>query len=204
MQFDVIPPLQVINKTITALEGRGVHAEITPDRNEALAKARSMIPDGATVMTGASVTLDQIGFTDLLISGAHPWINLEAPLLDETDPARQFELRRQAVLADYFLGSVHAITQTGETVTASASGSQLPAYAFTAKNVIWVAGVQKIVPGLDAATKRVREYVLPLEDRRMKSTGARGSTIGKMLVFEREISPLRKITMILVNEALGF
>ncbi len=165
MKFDVLPPIRVIKQTITALQSRGIEAVLVPDRNDALAKVRSMIPPGATIMTGASVTLDQIGFTGMLVSGSHPWVNLKEPLLAEAGPVRQLELRRQSALADYFLGSVHAIAQTGETVTASATGSQLPAYAYTAANVIWVAGAQKIVPDLGAALRRLREYVLPAAGR---------------------------------------
>ena len=63
---------------------------------------------------------------------------------------------------------------------------------------------QKIMPNFDEAMKRVKEYVLPLEDSRMKSTGAPGSQIGKMLIFERETMPNRKINLIFVNEVLGF
>lgn len=85
-----------------------------------------------------------------------------------------------------FLGSVHAIAETGEMVIASASGSQLPSYVFTSDNVIWVVGTQKIVPTLSDAMKRVREYTLPLEDARMKSEGFPGNTIGKLLIFENQ------------------
>lgn len=107
------------------------------------------------------------------------------------------------VTAQYFLGSVHAVAQTGEIVTASASGSQVPAYAFSSPNVIWVIGVQKIVPTLDEAITRVREYVLPLEDARMKKAGFPGSIIGKLLTLEYEMMPNR-ITAIFVKEKLGF
>jgi len=131
-------------------------------------------------MTGSSTTLNQIGFTDLLISGKHPWKNWKDIILSEKDRAKQMELRRKSIMSEYFLGSVHAIAETGEMVIASASGSQLPAYIFTSNNVIWVAGTQKIVPALPDAIKRVEQYVFPLEDARMKKDGAAGSTIGKL------------------------
>ena len=65
-------------------------------------------------------------------------------------------MRRQGTLAEFFLGSVNALAETGELVFAS--GSQLPAYAYNSGNVIWVAGAQKIAPTLhdDAARGRVR------------------------------------------------
>jgi L-lactate utilization protein LutC len=180
---------------------------ITPHEVETGAEARllisKLIPDAASVMTGSSTTLDQIGFTEQLKSGQHPWNNLKAAIVAETDPTQQNHLRRQSILADYFLGSVHALTQAGQTVVASATGSQLPAYAFSSPNVIWVVGAQKIVPDLDEAFKRIREHVFPLEDARMKSTGASGSTLGKWLIFEKEVMS-RSIHLILVNEILGF
>jgi len=96
------------------------------------------------------------------------------------------------------------VTQSGEIIIASATGSQLPAYAFSSDNVIWVVGTQKIVPNLEDGLRRVREYCLPLEDKRMKSLGYSGSTLGKILILERETVPNRKVTLIFVNEKLGF
>lgn len=194
---------KILQATATALEGRNIHTQIVNSKAEAMAAIRALIPEGAEVTTGSSTTLDQIGFVDLLKSGDHPWKNLKEAIVNEQDATKQAELRRQSSLAEYFLGSVHAITEDGVVVTASASGSQLAPYAFTSQNVIWVVGAQKIVPNLDEAMKRVREYVFPLEDARMKSTGAPGSVFGKWLIFEREVMP-RKIHLILVNEVLGF
>nr|WP_225860820.1 hypothetical protein [Streptomyces triticiradicis] len=45
-------------------------------------------------------------------------------------------------------------------VTASASGSHLPACADGAAQVIWVVGAQKTVPGLGTALRRVEEHAL--------------------------------------------
>ena len=70
--------------------------------------------------------------------------------------------------------------------------------------MIWVVGTQKIVLNLEEGMRRVREYCLPLEDKRMKQAGFVGSAIGKILIFEREVMPDRKITLIFVNEKLGF
>jgi len=155
-------------------------------------------------MTGSSTTLEQIGFVELLKSGKHPWKNFKDILLAEKDQAKQMELRKKSVAIDYFIGSVHAVTENGEVLIASASGSQLPSYAFSSDNVIWVAGTQKIVPTVEEGFRRIREYCFPLEDKRMKSVGFPGSAIGKILLFEREIMPNRKIKLIFVNEKLGF
>jgi hypothetical protein len=102
------------------------------------------------------------------------------------------------------IGSVHAVVETGEVLVVNASGSSIPAYSFSSDNVIWIAGTQKIVPTVEEGFKRLREYCFPLEDKRMKSIGYPGSALGKFLLFEREILPNRKITLIFVNEKLGF
>jgi hypothetical protein len=108
-------------------------------------------------------------------------------------------------LSDYYLGSVHAVAETGQLVIASNSGSQLPHIVFTSPNIIFVVGAQKLAPNLDAALGRVREYVLPLEDQRMKSVGMGGSFISKLLIFEKEQPFMnRKVYVIFVNEKLGF
>ena len=53
---------------------------------------------------------------------------------------KQGKLRRESCLAEYFLGSIHAVTEQGEIIVASNTGSQLPSYVFTSNNVIWVVG----------------------------------------------------------------
>ncbi|MBI3495401.1 LUD domain-containing protein, partial [Candidatus Berkelbacteria bacterium] len=131
--------------------------------------------------------------------------NLHEEILKEKDPAKQAALRKQAVLSDYYLGSVHAIAETGEFVIASNSGSQLPHIVSTSPNLIFVVGTQKLTPNLNAALTRVRHYVLPLEDKRMKDAGAGGSAISKLLIFEKEPTFMgRKVNVIFVNEKLGF
>ena len=157
-------------------------------------------------MTGASLTLQQIGFVELLKSGNHRWRNLKAEIVAEKDPTRQSQLRKQATVADYFLGSVHAIVETGEILVASATGSQIAPYAFSSNHVIWIAGAQKIVPTVEAGLRRIREYILPHEDQRMKNNfgPGSGSFIGKILLFEREAAYLhRSLTLILIREIAG-
>jgi len=206
MDFAALASRQVIAATVEALKARGVNAEVAATGKEALERLRALIPAGASLSTGASLTLKEIGFEDLLISGTHPWKNLKAAIVAEKDAARQTLLRRQSALADWYLGSVHAVVQTGELVWASLTGSQLAPYAYAASNLIWVAGAQKIVPTVDAGMRRIREYIFPHEDARMRaaSGGRMGSGIGKMLIFEREAPFLgRKLHLILVQERLG-
>lgn len=206
MTYDTLLAPERIQRTVEAANSRGIHAEFVQTKEEALERVKALIPPGCVVMTGASVTLQQIGFEEILIRGDHPWRNFKADLLAEKDPVKQSAMRRQGTLAEFFLGSVNALAETGELVFASGSGSQLPAYAYTSRNVIWVAGAQKITPTLEDAMRRVREYVLPLEDQRQKSLGnPAGSRINRILIIEGEPAYLRRnLTLILVNQVLGF
>ena len=205
MPYQTLANAESIQKTIDALEKRGIQGLFVNNRAEALEKAKSLIPQGASVMNGSSRTLEEIGFVDYLKSGTHGWKNVHDEILAEKNPAKQSALRKQAVLSNFYLGSVHAAAETGELIIASNSGSQLPHIAFTSPNLIFVVGAQKITPNLDTALARVRKYVLPLEDAHMKSLGAPGSAISKLLIFEREPTFLkRKVIVIFVNEKIGF
>lgn len=200
--WETLPDSHTVERTAEALKANGFKVHVVPNRKAAKEEIGSLIPDGARVMTGSSATLDAIGITKMLSSENHPWVNLKGEIVAEQDPLRKTELRKQATFADYFLGSVHAITEAGQLVAGSASGSQLAAYAFGGNNLILVVGAQKITPDLDKALQRLREYSLPLEDQRMKGLGMRGTTLSKILVYERE--PWRNVHVIIINEKLGF
>lgn len=144
MSFNSLPTPETLQKTVAALQARGIHAEVVENKAAALERLKTLIPEGAPVMTGGSTTLTQIGLDDALMSGKHPWKNVKDAILSEKDPAKQQGLRKQSVLSDYFLGSVHAVAETGEVLIASGTGSQIPSFAFTSPNVIWVVGAQKI------------------------------------------------------------
>lgn len=204
MDYTKISSDEVTEKVVASLRARNINTVVVNTKEEALEKIKELIPVGGSVMNGSSATLNEIGFVDYLKDGQHGWDNVHADILKEKDKDKQTRLRKESVLADYFLGSVHAITEDGQLVIASASGSQIPSYAFTSDNVIWVAGTQKIVPTLDAAMARIRDHVVPLEDARMKSASYPGTVWARTLIIENEIMPNRHLTIILVKEKLGF
>lgn len=204
MKYDILASKTIIEKTMEALKMRGINAEFVETKDDALNRLKELVPAGSELMTGGSTTLDQIGFSEILIHGEHQWKNLKDEILSEKDATAQMELRKRSVTADYMIGSVHAVVETGEVLVVNASGSSIPAYSFSSDNVIWIVGTQKIVPTIEEGFKRLREYCFPLEDKRMKNLGYPGSVIGKFLLFEKEINPNRKITLIFVNEKLGF
>ncbi|WP_121353570.1 LUD domain-containing protein [Flavisolibacter nicotianae] len=205
ISYTQIASRQVMDETIRALQSRNVLAEIVETKQEALERIKALIPAGVSVMVSGSQSLDEIGFTAYLNEGGHQWHNLAKEVTAEKDPERHHHLFLQSTMADFYLGSVHAISKRGELVFASASGGQLPAYCFNSPNVIWVVGAQKITNNVAAALERVMGYWLPQENEKQRRLGHGGSFIGKFLIFEREDpSSHRKLHLFLVNEPLGF
>src|SRR3989344_8255971 len=156
-------------------------------------------------MNGSSTTLQQIGFVEYLKEGKHSWNNLHETVLLEQDSQKQRLLRRHAVVSDSYVGSVHAISETGELVIGSNSGSQLPHLVYTSPNIILVVSTKKITPTLLDALERLEKYVKPLEDERMKGVYGVGTTLSKILILRREPKNHgRNIKILLVKEDLGF
>jgi len=205
MAYDTLATKEVIDETIKNLAGNNVEGIFVETSKEALEKIKELIPAGASVMNGSSVTLEQIGFVDYLKGETHAWNNLHKGIIDEKDTEKQMVLRKHAVLSDYYLGSVHALSQTGEFIVASNSGSQLPHIVYTSPNLIFVVGAQKLVPNLEEGMKRLTEHVIPKEDVRMMEKFNIHTYPSKILIFKREAAFLqRKVRMIIVNEKLGF
>ncbi|MFC4036219.1 LUD domain-containing protein [Streptomyces polygonati] len=82
--------------------------------------------------------------------------SLRAEQADWDMATRSDDVRVTRSAPDVVVGSVHAVTEDGKLVTASASGSQLAPYAFGAARAVWVVGAQKIVPDLATALRRGR------------------------------------------------
>jgi len=185
------------------LEKNGFQVEIVDHGAAAKAKVESLIPAQAEVMNMTSVTLDSIGVAELINnSGQYQSVKNQLKTMDRQ--TQSLAMNKLGAAPEYAVGSVHAVTQTGQVVVVSNTGSQLPAYAYGSPHVIWVVGTQKIVQNLDEAMLRIQEYVLPLESERAKKAyGGAGSNISKILIFNKEINPER-ITIIFVKEALGF
>jgi len=195
--------LEELEEFSKKLEERGFKAIVVDKKKDALEQLKKMIPWGAEVMNGSSTTLNEIGFTELLRNGNLGWKSLHEPILAEKKPEKQAELRRRALLAEYFVTSVNAIAGSGELVASDASGSRVGALPFAAERVIVVAGMNKIVPTLQDALARDAEYAYPLEDVRAKKAYGMSSGLNKTLILAREMQPGR-ITVILVKEKLGF
>lgn len=205
MQFDQLASQNSIQKTKDSLEQKGYEVSVVKQRTEALERIKQIIPENATVMNGSSVTLEQIGYKDFLESGDHKWIDLHTKINAEDDKEKRHDLRRQAVLSDYYLGSVHALVEDGVFIVASNTASQLPHVVYTSPNLIFVVSTKKIVANMDQAMKRLEEYVVPLEDKHMQDLYNIHTALNKIVIFRGESAMSgRKIHFILIEEDLGF
>lgn len=191
-----------VKKAMLALERNNLRVIVVDTAENALDALKSVIPAGAEVMNGTSTTLAEIGFVDYVKEGRHGWKNLHLPILAEPDRGVQSDLRRKADAAEYFVSSAQAITQNGEIVGCDASGSRVGAWLFTAKNLVIVAGTNKIVPDLSTALTRLHEYAFKLENVRAQKVYGMGSSVSKIAVLRKEFGP--RTTVVLVKEALGY
>lgn len=205
MTYNNLASPRVVEKTMGALKERGFLPELINTKEAALERIKELITPESSVMNGSSRTLEEIGFVDYLKSGEHDWKNLHADILAISDPTEQQEMRKQALVSEFYLGSVHALTEDGELLIASNSGSQLPHLVSTSNNLILVVGAQKIVPTVSEAWKRLEEYVIPLEEERMQATQGVGTYPSKVLLLNREPNFMgRKVRVLIVKESLGY
>jgi hypothetical protein len=189
-------------RTAAALQANGIAVLRAASGAEAKRVVLDLIPAGSQVHHGASRSLEVSGITtEIAKSGRYQALRPRILRMDRSTQGD--EIRRLTASPDVMLGSVHAVTETGSLVVASASGSQLGPYASGGGKVIFLVGTQKIVPDLEDALRRIDEYVFPLEDARAQAAYGVHSGVNKILIVNREWIPDR-ITVVLCDEALGF
>jgi hypothetical protein len=195
-------PAELLERVATALKEKNFAVEILDDAEAARERIKELIPEGATVFTGASETLRLSGIDDdLNTSGRYDSVKSRSTTMDRA--TQLSEIWRLLAVPDVIVGSVSAVTESGSLVVASASGSQLAGYAGAAPKAIWIIGAQKIVPDLDTALRRIEEYCLPLETERAMKVYGVPSSVNRLLVLNKEPMPGRG-TVLLVREAIGF
>ena len=201
-QFTDPAPAETLERAAAALRENNFAVEILDDAAAARTRVKDLIPEGASVFTGASETLRLSGIDeDINKSGRYESVKARSVTMDRA--TQLAEIWRLLACPDVIVGSVHAVTETGSLVAASASGSQLPGYAGGAARAIWVVGAQKVVPDLSTALRRVEDHCLPLENERaMKAYGV-PSALNRLLILNAEPQPERA-TVLLLREAIGF
>jgi len=202
VEFSQVASLGTIRAVAVALEGNGITCTVVDSAEEAKLAVRSIIPVGAEVYNNTSRTLEVIGVAeDIERSGLYQPLRPRLYQMDREMQGR--EMRQLSASPDWVVGSVHALTEGGSLLIASASGSQIGPVASGAGHVVLVIGGQKIVPDFNTALRRIYEYCFPLEDRRARQAYGVPSGVNTLLVINKAIAPGR-ITAILVNESLGF
>jgi LUD domain len=183
------------------LRERNFEVLIVDDAEAAKEAVLERIPEGASVHSGKSKTLEDAGiFGELMENERYDFIRRRTMKLDRT--TQRDEMRKLGAAPDVMLGSAHAVTEAGQIVITSASGSQIGPIASGAGRLILVIGAQKIVPDLEAAFRRIRDYVFPYEDARLREAAGIGTKITRTLIIESDFLPGRT-TIVLVRQPLG-
>jgi len=191
-----------LERLAARLRERNFEAVIVDDAAAARKAVLERLPDGSEVHAAKSKTLEDLGLAqELMESDRHDFLRRTYFKMDRNTQAR--EMRKLVAAPDFMLGSVNAVTEAGQLVEASASGGQMGPYSAASGKLILVVGSQKIVPDLDAALRRIREYVTPYEDARLRAQMGIGTKLARVLILEQDFMP-GHTTVILVKEPVGY
>ena len=203
IQPDFVTPASeaTLQQVAERIRERNIEVIIVNSGEEARQMLLERVPKGAQVHSGKSQTLQEAGIFDAIMD-LNQYNALRHQTLKMDRKTQGQEIRKLIAAPDFMLGSVNAITEAGILVAASATASQLGPYANTAGKVILVVGSQKIVPDLETAFRRIREYVQPWEEDQVRKASNMSTFVGKILIVEREWIKER-MTVILVRESIG-
>ena len=196
---------------IKNLRSRYFDAHYCATKEEALEKAISLVPKGATVGWGGATSAQQIGLMDALHRGDfHPI---------DRDLCKTPEERNQAMLnamtADVFITGANAMSLDGQMVNIDGMGNRVASIIYGPKSVLVIAGMNKVEDTLEKAMNRARTVAAPINQQRFmgdtpcSKTGACGdckseSCICNQIVITRHCRPAERIRFVLVGEDLGF
>ena len=196
---------------IKNLEKRHMEGYYCLTKEEALDKALSFLQDGATVSWGGSMSLEEIGLTQALHKGTYNVIDRSTA----TNVDEAFALQRQAFFSDAYFLSCNAITMDGMLYNVDGIGNRVAAMIYGPKEVIIIAGINKVCLDGDEAHKRIRNVAAPINTHRLnKNTPCTKlgkcaecltpDTICSHTVVTRNSKPTGRIKVILVGESLGY
>jgi L-lactate utilization protein LutC len=192
---------EVLEHVAATLRSHNIEATVVETAEEARQVVLDLIPEGAEIHSGKSKTLEDTGlYHELAETGRNDAVRPKMFAMDRATQGR--EIRKLVASPDYMVGSVAALTEDGALVAASATGSQLAAYAAGAGRLILVVGSQKIVPDLDAAMSRIREVVFPWENAQVQARMGVDTILEKVLIIYGERTAGRT-TVVLVREPVG-
>lgn len=202
---------RLAQRMIKNLNRRNMYAYYCPTSAEAIEKVLGIIPIGSTISWGGSMTLRDMGLTAALhTSGCFSLLDRD----EAKDRSEAVEIYLNAFRADYYLSSANAITEDGVIVNIDGNGNRVAAITFGPEHVIFVIGMNKVAPNVDAALARARSTAAPINTARFDiKTPCRTDgvchncnspeCICNHIHFLRN-SPRRRHSVILVGEELGY
>lgn len=166
-----------------------------------------------TVSWGGSMTLGAAGIGPELL--ANKSLSVINPYEAGISPAEAYERRRQGLLVDFYLTGTNAITEEGHLVNLDQTGNRVGALNFGPKNVVVLIGRNKLVPDVDSAMVRIKNFVAPVNVMRLdKKTPCLTTSfcqdckssdrICNVWTITEKSFPKHRIKVILINEDLGF
>ena len=194
------------------LQSRHFDAFYCATKEEALAKALELIPEGATVGWGGAKSAQQIGLMDALTAGNYKTLDREKCVTRE----EKDQIARDCLSADVFLTGANGLSLDGQMVNIDGGGNRVAAMIFGPKKVLVIAGMNKVEDTLEAAVIRARTVAAPMNQQRFMLpgnpctvTGACGdckseNCICNQIVITRHCRPAGRIQFIIVGEELGF
>jgi L-lactate utilization protein LutB len=195
---------------VKAMKKRQFDAYYCSTAEEAVEKVLELIPEGDVVSWGGVATVDQLGIKDRLRQRNQPLIDRDTA----KTPDERMDMLRQALTCDTFLMSSNAISEDGQLVNIDGMGNRVAALCFGPKQVIVVAGMNKVAGDLDNAMSRARHIAAPANVQRFDVktpcavTGQCGNCtspdcICAQIVTTRFSKIPGRIKVVLVGEVLG-
>ena len=186
---------------------------------ENIAHAKIMVVDEIILLTGAK-SVSWGGSMTFINSGLYQALKdrKDLEVLDTYDKSlsseQKIEKRRAALLVDLFIMGTNAITESGELVNLDMVGNRIGGLVFGPKNVVVMVGRNKIVSDLEAAMGRIKNYVAPINAKRLgkKTPCAKTSyceecqsedRICNTWTITQKSFPKKRIKIVLINEDLG-
>ena len=193
------------------LQKRKFEACYCETKEEALAKALELIPEGASIGWGGATSAEQIGLLKALRTGNYNAIDRDTA----KSPAERVDMMRNCLLTDCFITGANAISLDGQMVNIDGMGNRVAAIVYGPDSVIAIAGMNKVVATLEDAVQRARTIAAPMNKQRFalntpcEVTGACADCksegcICNQLLITRNSKPAGRIKVILVGEELGF
>jgi len=153
-----------IERTIEGLKKRNMEGYFVNDEAELIELLKSLISNDSIVGVGDSMTLFETGVIDFLRNGKYIFLDKYEEGITKEEKRKIYE---KNFSADTFLCSTNAITESGELYNIDGNGSRVAPMLYGPKQVILVAGINKIVKDIDEAEKRVRNYSAPIDAKRL-------------------------------------